>query len=1431
MLPGAVSFAAAVGLMPVLPAGAASFVVNSTSDSDDGNCGGSDCTLREAINAANNNNNQPAFDTISFNFSGTSVRTFNIATALPTISEPLIIDGRSHAAGDGKPLIKLDGGGGSYDGIRANAGGSAQGTGVWLLSLIIVRFGQNGIEFNNSGGNVVSNCYIGDEPASTDLGNLQNGIRINGSDNNVIGLSLGGGGNVISHNRGHGVLIERVIGFPPPSPPAQIGTGNIITGNKIGTSPVGLHDAGNWGDGIHIKRAGNTVGGSSPGARNVISGNGGNGVTISGTSATGNVISGNFIGTNVGGLSPLIPNRFNGVLVTAGASGNVIGGSAAGDYCTGPCNVISGNDSNGVFINESGGNTVLHNVIGLSLALSARYPNGESGVRVSGNTSGNTVGGTAPGDGNVIAGNAQYGIDVTAAGVVMEGNYIGTNPAGSTTLFNASGGLRIAGSNCTIGGAIAAARNVVSGNTGPGIDFQSGTGCQVAGNFIGVGPDGASALPNTGNGITVRTLFGTTVTLGGPGGAGNVISGNGGHGIALESVGALVRGNVIGLSSTGNTAIPNGQAGVFVHGANPTNVVGGLGAAERNVISGNTLAGVLVDLGGATILGNIIGTDSGGSIARPNGGSGILLSPLLPGVPGSLIRGNTVSGNTLHGIEVRTGSTGDIIEGNLVGTNLAGSAGLPNGLDGILLGAPGVTIGGNTASQRNVISGNKRNGVEVSTTGVGAAIKGNYIGIDVTGMLALPNGNGTTAGILIDGAANVSLGGAAAGEGNVISGNAGYGVYLGDAPGATILANKIGTSANGSGAVPNEREGVFVDGPTSRVRVGAANAGNLISGNATNGVYLASGTSQSILEANMIGTDASGTAPIPNVQEGVYVDGSGNNTIGGMGAGAGNVISGNSARGVRIEGAEATGNTIEGNRIGTNATGTAALANGNHGIHLLNGAHDNLIGGDTGSARNIISGNTGRGIYLFGNTTTGNSILGNYIGTDVTGLLDVGNGDGGVVVEDAPNTAVGAGDPALSEGLTGFSSAGNLISGNVANGVEFNGMAANGTVRGNFIGTDVTGTVAIPNDLDGVRTDADGTHIGGKSNGQSNLISGNRANGIRIQGAATGTIVQGNRIGTNVDGLSPMPNGSNGAPNDHGIRIVMNVTQSIIGGTSDGDANVIAFNPGDGVRVEGQNAVKHAIRGNSIHSNGGKGIEIIDGGNGELQPPVILALGPASGTACPLCLIDVFSDSADEGRIYEGTSAAGTNGSWSLIASIVGPKVTATATNANGDTSEFSSSVEVQLPVPEVNSVSPTILVRGPTDRVLTLVGTGFVAAVTQLFWDGSPRATTVLGPGLLEATILAADLQVLGDHTVRIANPGPGGGSSGVLMVRVRSRTDANCDLAINPADVVQVLRVLATLVQPGPDCAPDADGDSQVAAIDALFILRVIAGLEIAP
>jgi len=285
----------------------------------------------------------------------------------------------------------------------------------------------------------------------------------------------------------------------------------------------------------------------------------------------------------------------------------------------------------------------------------------------------------------------------------------------------------------------------------------------------------------------------------------------------------------------------------------------------------------------------------------------------------------------------------------------------------------------------------------------------------------------------------------------------------------------------------------------------------------------------------------------------------------------------------------------------------------------------------------------------------------------------------------------------------------NVISGNFT-GVSIWGSGADGNrVIGNYIGTDAAGTEAMPN-LTGVAFSqgAQNNTIGGSSPSERNVISGNLYDGVVIlESATTGNVVKGNYIGTDAAGTEAMPNLT-------GVVFSQGAQNNTIGGTGAGEGNLIAYNEDDGVWVYGTDATGNTIRGNSIHSNGDMGIENINGGNTELAPPTITGFGSVMGTACPNCTVDIYSDDEDEGRVYEGSTTANGAGNWSFSGSLEGPNITATATDADGNTSEFSApeTLPEETPTPSATP-SPT---PSPTPTA-TPTGTPTPGTTRTLVW------------------------------------------------------------------------------------------------------------------
>jgi hypothetical protein len=412
---------------------------------------------------------------------------------------------------------------------------------------------------------------------------------------------------------------------------------------------------------------------------------------------------------------------------------------------------------------------------------------------------------------------------------------------------------------------------------------------------------------------------------------------------------------------------------------------------------------------------------------------------------------------------------GATIQGNLIGTNAAGTAAVVNGGSGVTISnSAGNTVGGTTAAARNVISGNGLHGVLIDQSQQNVVV-GNYVGTNSTGSVAIGNaGNG----VQLSNSANNTIGGVTAGAGNVISGNHSNGIWI---PGVNpnnnvIQGNFIGLNAAGTAAIGNSATGVLIDAGTgNQVGGNVAGAGNVISGNGANGVAIRFvGTSQNMVAGNFIGTNAAGSAAVPNSANGIVISGGASgNTIGGLtatpGTGAGNVVSGNNQRGVAVF--NGTNNVIQGNIIGLNAAGNAALANAFQGVEVGSGS-GNTIGGTAAGARNVISGNTGGfgGILIDG--TSANVVQGNYVGTDITGMVAIANSVGGIQIIGASNNTVG--------GTT--AAAANIISGNGQNGVyivnanNFFGLTApanNNVVSGNNIGVAADGVTTLANGVGG----------------------------------------------------------------------------------------------------------------------------------------------------------------------------------------------------------------------------------------------------------------------------------------------------------------------------------------------------------------------------
>ncbi len=323
----------------------------------------------------------------------------------------------------------------------------------------------------------------------------------------------------------------------------------------------------------------------------------------------------------------------------------------------------------------------------------------------------------------------------------------------------------------------------------------------------------------------------------------------------------------------------------------------------------------------------------------------------------------------------------------MIGADVTGALDLGNSERGILLNGANNTVGGLDLEDRNLISGNGESGIGVGNDN--NRIIGNLIGTNIDGTGAIANLHGV---FVFTGSDNQI-------EGNVISGNERYGVQIvgDDTTGNLVSGNLIGTDRSGTVAVPNFN-GVLVAGPSNVIGVDASGngVGNLISGNTASGVNVSGAASTAnLLAGNSIGTDLTGEAALGNGSFGVFIsDQSSGNTIGGTTPEAANLISGNSGGGIGMQGTGVTGNVVQGNLIGTTAAGTAKLGNGGTGVLVI--GTENTIGGSDPSAGNVIADNI-NGVEI---VRSDNLVWNNWIGTDKSGTIDLGNLGPGVFLND-----------------------------------------------------------------------------------------------------------------------------------------------------------------------------------------------------------------------------------------------------------------------------------------------------------------------------------------------------------------------------------------------------------------------------------------------
>ncbi|MDX2175707.1 MAG: right-handed parallel beta-helix repeat-containing protein [Candidatus Sumerlaeia bacterium] len=1061
------------------------------------------------------------------------------------------------------------------------------------------------------------------------------------------------------------------------------GPGLHLIAGATGATIQNVVVSGTEGDGILLEGAsGNTL-------NQVYSfSNEGSGFVLKGTGTTNNSIY-NF-SSGVGTPAQGFPNAGNtgwGVVVRDGANGNHFQNPSGAESTS----LIAGNSLGGMWITGSGTNNNDMSTIafGYSVANPAWIGNGvNSGLVVDGGAQGNQLGAEGFTTGMTFGGHSASAIRIS--GPQTTGNdlrhiYVGRGENPGIRLPNFSHGIEItdgAGA-MLIGGDVELSQIEIDFNPGGSGIFLNGTNAAdpiddiTIGVFhIGEEGEGPGGLPTIGgDGIRIEgNVDGVVVGGGASFNHPNHLCGAAGYGLRISG-GQVNDVELVQIhAGTANTPVPNFMGGVYI-GNGARNV-----RFNQNVFSyigGNLGPGIFVDASltpprDIGITRCYIGRGQFSSTGFSNSGAGVF------------VKGGDTSTTALTG----------------------------------------VSIGGTQAFEFNNIIGNTGPGIQLQRVS-GAKVVNNSVGYLEGTTTAAPNG---VAGIEIEACDNLQIGGPTNPERNFIAGNSQAGIRIRNSHTLSIHNNQIGIL--GDSIIANQGPGIQIasPGPPSGMflTIGGtgSNEGNTISGNLDAGIEVdtqgaAAPVERIRIEGNRIGTDSTGVLARAN-KYGIFLRGDllDDVLVGHATSTAGsNTISGNTEAGIHIEGAD--GWRVVGNKIGTDINGLSAVPNG-YGVDLQFTQRGELGPPNAAQRRNTISGNSIAGIRIGDGVYGAVKIWRNDIG--ISTELAVGNLDGILVhrrnAVEGPLTIGGATSTLFDSTIS--IEEGNVISGNTRDGIrvfpESDGLGIDKlSIWGNFIGTDTPGVNPIPNIGAGIRIAGSATtdiEIGSSANpALGNLISGNGGSGIVVEGNAIKTQIHQNRIGM---GASETANVAN---SQHGISLADGANQTRI------EKNKIFFNKENGVRMDGATTMRNTLSKNSIHLNLKDGIEISSGANAGIAAPVIDrryiegrnarqymgAIDLAGGK------VEVFVDPPvtdqpgywGQGKTFASTRTADGNGIFTIpFRELPSPGiVTATYTDADGNTSEFSNMASVMV----VQSVfsQDFLLVAGKPTTVRVYLDTG----------------------------------------------------------------------------------------------------------------------------
>jgi trimeric autotransporter adhesin len=1204
-------------------------------------------SLRQAIMDADN---AAGADVINFNVAGTIQLT---SGALPDITGNVDINGTTAPGFAGTPTVEVDYHG--FGGLQFDAGAASS----TLSSLALVNAAGAGVTLNGGGNMLIVGNFIGlGLDGETAIGNRADGLKLIASSGNTIGGTSAQDRNIISANGNNGISISGA-------------SSNQVLGNFVGTDLTGTLDRGNVANGVLVTAgsANNVIGGSQA---NVISGNDANGVLINGQS-TQNTLSGNLIGTDSSGNATL-GNGLDGVAIVS-ANNNLIGRTnpVTGVTYNNADNVsmqpvsawqgIRNSDTSGHYLiaGTSNDNGLLFDgsISGVGTSYSVNYPNAATtsvyGPDDLGGGNVRLVGSYKNSDASTAAVKVNgFLFQGTSADLSVSGNYRTVDYPGAefNYVHSTMGGLAVGNYDSALdhgkyslplGPGHATIYDVAQdtfltdivypgskSNTAYGIWYNGGTSYTICGGWspnpvnnlqnqnqpIGSGylVDYDSATGKFSNWTSFNYPFGTNFVTHFEG-----ISSveKGVYTLSADSVQAgtadPVQGSWVSVrrNTDGSFALAS-WVNLNYTGLDPSTYV-----ASSNAVYGNQVVGVV--FGGGTTFSFQATVNIGFQLS------------------------NVISGNSGNGIGLY-GANGNRIAMNNIGTDITGTLDLGNAGNGILItsGSAGNIVGGAATGgndptndvfvrppQGNLISGNDGDGVLITGNATHNQLSGNFVGTDASGNSALGN---SLDGVAIVSANGNSLIGCTFQQDpfvfyNVISGNGANGLRVTNSNDTTIQANFFGMGADNNTALGNTLNGVLVEGTSTRtVMGGPIPLGNVDAANGQNGIVVR-GTASFFTSYNTFcGLAAFSDNPtFGNGQDGMLITSTGGNILIRT-----NVITRNGNDGIEISGA-ATGVRVAGNIVGLNTDGILPMGNANNGVEVDGTAHDNVIGGPQPTfniiPNNVISANGANGVAITGSAHSITVSYG-YIGTDITGQQSRGNAHAGVLL--GPGTysnTVGSPDPTL---LT-------VISGNHGDGIEMRGTYGN-TVTGSYIGTNASGSLPMGNDGNGVFI----------SNSSNNVIGRAWPPSLRV--------------------------------------LISSASNS---GTT---GNLIAFNGANGVFVASGSSDR--ISANSIYGNASLGIDLAYAANANQAAPVLSSVqtlaagiqvtGSLTSTPKATFTIEFFANyaSGPSGKVFLGSGTVTTNAAGVAVFTFRGLTppagahfITATATDLNNNTSEFSNNV------------------------------------------------------------------------------------------------------------------------------------------------------------